>query len=299
MIAVADTIKPSAENTMSDLRRMGIKTIMLTGDNKRTAEAIQRQAGCDGVIAEVLPQDKDAKVRELQQSGGKVAMVGDGINDAPALARSDAGIAIGAGTDIAIESADIVLMKSDPEDVPRAIELGKATMRNIKENLFWALFYNAICIPVAAGVLYPAFGIKLSPMLGALAMSFSSVFVVSNALRLRFFKPKSGSGEKASSESGRSEITISDIEIEDNIIDDVEKTEGVNGMKKTVMIEGMMCMHCVKHVHDALAAIDGVTEADVSLENKSAVVKSEKEISDDVLRAAVTEAGYEVTAIEG
>lgn len=299
MIAVADTIKPSAENAMSDLRRMGIKTIMLTGDNKRTAEAIQRQAGCDGVIAEVLPQDKDAKVRELQQSGGKVAMVGDGINDAPALARSDAGIAIGAGTDIAIESADIVLMKSDPEDVPRAIELGKATMRNIKENLFWALFYNAICIPVAAGVLYPAFGIKLSPMLGALAMSFSSVFVVSNALRLRFFKPKSGSGEKASSESGRSEITISDIEIEDNIIDDVEKTEGVNGMKKTVMIEGMMCMHCVKHVHDALAAIDGVTEADVSLENKSAVVKSEKEISDDVLRAAITEAGYEVTAIEG
>ena len=296
IIAVADTIKASAKGAIEDLHRMGIKTVMLTGDNRRTAEAIQQKAGCGSVIAEVLPQDKEAEIRKLQQDGRKVAMVGDGINDAPSLARADAGIAIGAGTDVAIESADIVLMHSDPEDVPRAIELGKATMRNIKENLFWALIYNALCIPVAAGILYPAFGIKLSPMLGALAMSFSSVFVVTNALRLRFFKPKAGRNETRNEKTDTIHCSISGITINEDILTD---NKGEKKMKKTIGIEGMMCMHCVKHVHDALEKVEGVESVDVSLENKNAVISASESVTDDALRNAVTEAGYEVTGIEG
>lgn len=296
IIAVADTIKASAKGAIEDLHRMGIKTVMLTGDNRRTAEAIQQKAGCGSVIAEVLPQDKEAEIRKLQQDGRKVAMVGDGINDAPSLARADAGIAIGAGTDVAIESADIVLMHSDPEDVPRAIELGKATMRNIKENLFWALIYNALCIPVAAGILYPAFGIKLSPMLGALAMSFSSVFVVTNALRLRFFKPKAGRNETRNEKTDTIHCSISGITINEDIL---TENKGEKKMKKTIGIEGMMCMHCVKHVHDALEKVEGVESVDVSLENKNAVISASESVTDDALRNAVTEAGYEVTGIEG
>ena len=298
IIAVADTIKPTSREAVDNLRGMGIRTVMLTGDNKRTAMAIQKEAGTDEFIAEVLPSDKDSVIRKLQEDGSIVAMVGDGINDAPALARADVGIAIGAGTDVAIESADIVLMKSNPEDVPKAIELGKATMRNIKENLFWALFYNAICIPIAAGVLYPAFGMKLSPMVGAFAMSFSSVFVVTNALRLRFFKPKSGGGSgRQETVAAGNECTIGSIELSG--YNDGSASEGVKVMVKKVNVEGMMCQHCVKHVHDALVKVSGVKSADVSLENKCAEVEYEGSVSDDALKAAVQEAGYEVTGIEG
>ena len=292
-IALADTIKPTSREAIDDLRRMGIRTVMLTGDNRRTASAIQRQAGTDSFIAEVLPSGKDSEIRKLQESGAKVAMVGDGINDAPALARSDAGIAIGAGTDIAIESADIVLMRSDLADVPRAIELGKATMRNIKENLFWALFYNTICIPVAAGILYPGFGIRLSPMIGAAAMSFSSIFVVSNALRLRFFHGKKHAETADTLHEERKGAIIGSISLPE------ENTVGEKTMKKTVMIEGMMCQHCVRHVHDALVKLEGVKSADVSLEEKKASVEYEGELSDDAIKASVADAGYEVTAIEG
>ncbi len=296
IIAVADTIKPTSRSAISALRGMGIRTIMLTGDNKRTAAAIQKEAGTDAFVAEVLPAGKDSEVRKLQDEGFRVAMVGDGINDAPALARSDAGIAIGAGTDIAIESADIVLMRSDLEDVPRAIELGKATMRNIKENLFWALFYNAICIPVAAGVLYPAFGMKLSPMVGAFAMSFSSVFVVTNALRLRFFRPRTAVHAQAAAAEERKSCRTGNITLD--MENDGIPSEGER-IVKIVKVEGMMCQHCVKHVHDALVKVAGVKSADVSLEDKLAKVDCEAGTSDEVIRAAVAEAGYEVTGIEG
>ncbi len=294
VIALADTIKPTSHKAIERLRKMGIRTVMLTGDNKRTAAAIQKEAGTDSFIAEVLPDEKDGEVRKLQEKGAKVAMVGDGINDAPALARADIGMAISAGTDIAIDSADIVLMHSDLDDVPEAIELGKATMRNIKENLFWALFYNAICIPVAAGVLYPAFGIKLSPMIGAAAMSFSSIFVVSNALRLRFFHKRKTSADESIMQKAEKEADIGSIRISDE-----DKGEGEKKMTKKLSIEGMMCQHCVKHVHDALSAVEGVASADVSLEGKGATVECSEAVSDDALRAAVTEAGYEVTGIEG
>ncbi len=279
-IALSDAIKPTSREAVSVLRAMGMKTIMLTGDNLRTAKAMQRQAGLDEVIAEVLPQDKEEIIRKLQAKGEVVAMVGDGINDAPSLARSDVGIAIGAGTDIAIESADVVLMKSDLLDVPSAIQLGKATIRNIKENLFWALFYNALCIPIAAGVLYPAFGIKLSPMIGAFAMSFSSVFVVSNALRLRFFRPRRIEG-----------APINEYKA------DVLPVNTGGSMTRTIDIEGMMCMHCVKHVETALKAVEGVEDVSVSLEDRKAVVNGSA--GDDALRSAVESAGYTVTAIKG
>ena len=296
VIALADTVKKTSREAIEELHGMGIRTVMLTGDNRRTADAIGRAVGVDDVIAEVLPEDKEKAVRRYQEEGSRTAMVGDGINDAPALARADVGIAIGAGTDIAIESADLVLMKSDLMDVPGAIQLGKATLRNIKENLFWALFYNAICIPVAAGVLYPAFGIKLSPMIGAFAMSFSSVFVVSNALRLRFFAPRyrSESSVPASAEESR-ECNIVETVFQNR---DVSKEE-MKAMEKKISIEGMMCQHCVKHVHDALEKVSGAESVDVSLEDKSAVVRYSGSISDEEIRKAVADAGYEVTGIEG
>lgn len=278
VICVADTIKPSSKEAIAALREMKIETVMLTGDNEKTANAVKEQVGIDKVYAEALPQDKEKLIRELQQQGKVVAMVGDGINDAPALMRADVGIAIGAGTDVAVESADIVLMKSDVSDVVSAIKLSRAVIGNIKQNLFWAFFYNAIGIPVAAGVFFIPFGLKLNPMLGAFAMSFSSVFVVSNALRLRFLKLNKS--EKAA------------VTAEKNI-----ETEAKT-MTKVLTINSMMCMHCVKHVEDALKAVDGVTDVKVELEAKTATVTAESNVGEDALINAVKAAGYEVDEIK-
>ena len=274
IIAVADTIKETSRQAIEDMRNMGLDVIMLTGDNAVTANAIKNKLPLSSAVAEVLPSDKEEEVRKLQQNGHKVAMVGDGINDAPALTRADVGIAIGAGTDIAIESADIVLMKSDLQDVVTSIELSHSVIKNIKENLFWAFFYNALGIPIAAGILYGIAGLKLNPMIAALAMSFSSVFVVSNALRLRFFKPKRNNIKTVKNEK-------------ENIT-----------MTKTIKINGMMCSHCTGRVGEVLNAIDGVS-AEVSLDNGGqAVVTLAKDVSDDVLKKAVVDAGYEVVGIE-
>lgn len=316
MIAVADVVKPTSRQAVKELQAMGIEVVMLTGDHKKTAEAIRRQVGVDRVIAEVLPQDKEEEIRRIQESGKKTAMVGDGINDAPALARADVGIAIGAGTDIAMESADIVLMKNDLLDVAGAIELSKATIRNIKENLFWAFFYNAICIPVAAGCFYTAFGLKMNPMVAALAMSFSSVFVVSNALRLRFFKPKHGSAAaSANTETETKPFTVTHTTIAERVSSEEpsarealpqedccqNKTKQNSGgitMKKQLSVEGMMCQNCVKHVKKALEAIEGATDVVVSLEDKTATVCVPESVTDEKLTAAVTEEGYEVTGVQ-
>ena len=300
VIAAADVVKPTSREAIARLQEMGMDVIMLTGDNARTAEAIKKQVGIKTVIADVLPQDKEEKVRQLQEQGHKVAMVGDGINDAPALARADVGIAIGAGTDVAIESADIVLMKSDLMDAASAVSLSRAVIRNIKQNLFWAFFYNAIGIPVAAGVLYPAFHILLNPMIGAAAMSFSSVSVVSNALRLRFFTPKwkheSGTADlQTTGNGGMMEQSTAAAEIADRIAQN-DESKGETTMKKTIKIEGMMCQHCVKAATKALEGVAGVTAVTVSLEDKQAVV--EGTATDEALTAAIVDAGYEVKGIE-
>ncbi len=275
IIAVADTVRPSSSEAISRMQKMGLEVIMLTGDNARTAEAIRQQTGISRAVAEVLPQDKEREIRLLKEQGKKVIMVGDGINDAPALMRADVGFAIGAGTDIAMESADVVLMKNDLRDVVTAIELSRAAMRNIKENLFWAFFYNCIGIPLAAGVFYPAFHVRLSPMIGAAAMSLSSVCVVSNALRLKFFRSKYGNTEYN------------------------HKTKENRKMQKKMFIEGMSCGHCSARVEKALGAVEGVGGVTVSLEDKCADIELVHEVADDVLRSAVTDAGYEVISIEG
>ena len=289
IIAVADTPKPSSKDAVAAFRALGLAVVMLTGDNQRTAEAIGRELGVTQVMAEVLPQDKERKIASLQAEGRKVAMVGDGINDAPALARADVGLAIGAGTDVAIESADIVLMKSDLLDVATAVELSRATIRNIKENLFWAFFYNALCIPLAAGVFYAALGWQLNPMFAAAAMSLSSVTVVTNALRLRFFKSKHRSDAPAEVPCGGS----CPLEWKDK-----PNQGGNNIMNKTMKIEGMMCAHCTGRVEKALAAIDGVSAVEMSLEGKSATLTLSKEVDNQVLTDAVTQAGYEVVSVQ-
>ena len=281
IVALADTLKPTSKAAVDAFHQMGIEVVMLTGDNKRTAEAIAKELDIQ-VIAEVLPQDKEREVRRLQEQGKKVAMIGDGINDAPALMRADVGVAIGAGTDVAMESADIILMKSDLMDAGTAIELSHATIRNIKENLFWAFFYNACGIPLAAGVFYPLLEWKLNPMFAAAAMSFSSAFVVGNALRLRLFRPKYAKTTTA--------LPKEDIQKEPTHKEEI-------GMKKVLKIEGMMCNHCTGRVEKALNDLEGVT-AEVSLEGKSATVTLSKEVSDETLVQTVTDAGYEVVDIQ-
>ena len=296
IIAVADTIKEDSPEAIRQLQNMGIRVVMLTGDNQRTADAIGRQAGVDEVIAGVLPDGKEAVIRQLQASG-KVAMVGDGINDAPALTRADTGIAIGAGTDVAIDAADVVLMNSKLSDVPAAIRLSRATLRNIHENLFWAFIYNIIGIPLAAGLFIP-FGLTLNPMFGAAAMSLSSFCVVSNALRLNLFdlhstrhdhktaSPAAASVQSAAENNKKSDAEAPEVKTEDNT------------MKKTLKVEGMMCGHCEARVKKALEALPEVDEAVVSHEAGTAIVTLNAEVADDVLKNAVEAQDYKVTGIQ-
>ena len=294
ILAAADVEKATSREAIARFRAMGIDVVMLTGDNARTAEAIRRRMDIPKVIAGVLPENKAEHIKKLQAEGHRVAMIGDGINDAPALAQADLGIAIGAGTDVAIESADAVLMKSNLLDAVSAIRLSKAVLKNIKENLFWALIYNVTCIPLAAGILYPAFGIKLSPVIGAAAMSLSSVCVVMNALRLRFFKPDHGAEISAEQTATAFSSDRKDHEAADSAAaQPVQEKEAIR-MEKTLKIEGMMCAHCQKHVHDALAKMDGVTDVTVDLEGGKADVKATHDISEDDFRKVIEDAGYEL-----
>lgn len=289
MIAVADTVRASSRAAIQQFSKMGLHVVMLTGDNRVTAEAIRKELGIEKAISDVLPTEKEANIRALQEQGHKVAMVGDGINDAPALTRADIGIAIGAGTDIAIESADVVLMKDSLEDVATAIDLSRAVVRNIHMNLFWAFFYNILGIPVAAGVLFPAFGLRLSPMIGSAAMSLSSVCVVTNALRLRFFKRK-GMEPQVAEPPAASLPEINHPSVPG--VQELNQQKGTIEMKKVLVVEGMMCAHCQMHVQKALEGVDGVQEAVVDLEKKTATVSLAKEVSDQVLMDAVKDAGY-------
>lgn len=310
MISVADVVKPTSREAVRQLKAMGIHVVMLTGDNRRTAEAIRRQMDIDKVIAEVLPQDKEREIAALQKEGKTVAMIGDGVNDAPALARADVGIAIGAGTDVAIESADVVLMKNDLLDVVTAIRLSKAVIRNIKQNLFWAFFYNVLGIPVAAGVYYTALGLKLNPMIGAAAMSLSSVFVVTNALRLRRFKTSKAEAETQDMTRVPEAEIVAGAEAEHVRINEADsaltrQNQGATIKENhkedtnmiTMKIEGMMCAHCKAAVEKALNAVDGVKAA-VDLEAKTASVDAPADIDKEVLKKAVEDAGYEVVGIE-
>lgn len=299
IVAVADVVKPTSKEAVQKFRDYGIHVIMLTGDNEVTAQAIKEQVGIDEVIAGVLPTQKEEKISALKQAGHKVAMIGDGVNDAPALASADVGIAIGAGTDVAIESADIVLMKNDLLDAVGAVKLSKAVIRNIKENLFWAFFYNSIGIPLAAGVLYPLFQIKLNPMFGAAAMSLSSVCVVSNALRLRWVKLHDAKKTQIDPHQDVAACTMADINQHnalDNNIKSTNNDKGESTMTTTISIEGMMCAHCQAHVEKALKEVAGVTEVTVSLENKNAVVTGDASV--EALKQAVVDAGYEVTDVK-
>ncbi len=276
LVAVADTVKPTSAQALRELEEMGLEVVMLTGDDARTAKAIADALGVRKVVAQVLPADKEREIARLQKEGHRVAMVGDGINDAPALVRADVGLAIGAGTDVALESADVVLMKSDLRDVPTAIRLSKAVIRNIRQNLFWAFFYNCVGIPLAAGAFYPLLGWQLSPMFGAAAMSLSSVCVVSNALRLRFFK-----------------VSNRETPVEKPLEKPIEKEEGT---MTTLKIEGMMCGHCVSHVDAALHGVPGVDSVEVSLEGKCAKVTGSADV--EALKSAVQGAGYQVVGVE-
>ena len=302
IIAAADMEKASSAEAISLFGKMGIDVVMLTGDNQRTAEAIRKRLHIPQVIAGVLPQDKERHIAALQAQGHKVAMIGDGINDAPALAKADLGIAIGAGTDVAIESADAVLMRNDLLDAVSAVRLSKAVIRNIKENLFWAFFYNAICIPLAAGVLYPAFGIRLNPMIGAAAMSLSSFSVCMNALRLRFFKPDHQS-HHVSRETLQSEPThtvsaaTTDVVTTQpaapaEIAEASDQTAPVAAHQYQLTIDGMMCQHCVRTVTKALESLSGVTAVHVDLDSKSATVASSSVIPADDFKKVITTAGY-------
>lgn len=291
MIAVADPIREDSARAIQELRNMGIHVVMLTGDNRRTAEAIGKQAGVDEVAAQVLPEEKE-KIIQLLQKSGKVAMVGDGINDAPALTRADIGIAIGAGTDVAIDAADVVLMKSRLTDVSAAVRLSRASYRNIVENLFWALFYNVLLIPLAAG-LYAHWGLNMNPMWGAAAMSCSSLFVCMNALRLNLFRLHD------SGKDHRGRNTLQNKKLINSNQPVIEKENGKDKkMKKTMKIEGMMCCHCEATVKKALEALDGVTSAEVSHENGTAVLELSGDVSDDLLKKTVEDKDYKVTGIE-
>ena len=300
IIGAADVVKPTSKQSIQQLKTMGVQVVMLTGDNAQTAKAIQAQLGIDEVIAEVLPQDKEQKIASLQADGKVVAMVGDGVNDAPALARANVGLAIGAGTDVALDSADVVLMKNDLLDVVTAIQLSKATIRNIKQNLFWAFFYNCLCIPLAAGVFYHTFGLLLNPMIGAAAMSCSSIFVVSNALRLRGFRPTLPNTQEITKKNEEISVNIKihadkqmqNASAENNLNDN----EGANTMKKTMIIEGMMCPHCQNAVTKALNGLDGVS-CTVSLEDKAAYITTEGKVSDDDMKQVVIDGGYKVISL--
>lgn len=309
IIGVSDTVKATSYEAINAWEKMGVRVIMLTGDNRRTAEAVRQKLGISEVVAEVLPQDKEKKVSELKRQGHKVAMIGDGINDAPALAAADVGMAIGAGTDVAMESADIILMKNDLRDAVTAMKLSRAVIRNIKENLFWAFFYNCIGIPLAAGVLYPAFQIRLNPMFGAAAMSLSSIFVVGNALRLRGFKNGFTPLKKGTPKASHKEIEITHATAEgeqcilkapteqNNRQDVKQEKERTNTMTKVISIEGMMCNHCTGTVQKALEAVEGVKAVTMSLEQKNATVELASDVADEVLIRAVTDAGYEVKGV--
>ena len=284
IIAAADVAKKTSARAVAEFKNLGVDVIMLTGDNERTARAVAQNLGVEKIIAGVLPDGKAHEVEQLQSAGRKVAMIGDGINDAPALAKANLGIAIGAGTDVAIESADAILVRNDLLDAVSAIKLSRAVMTNIKQNLFWAFFYNVICIPLAAGIFYPAFGLKLSPMIGAAAMSMSSICVVLNALRLRYFTVE---------RSITSDDTPRSVEVRAEKLQ-TEIFKEATQMQTTFTVEGMMCKHCQKHVHDALAKMDGVTAVDVSLEKNSATVTATKDIPLDDFAKVISDAGYEL-----
>lgn len=292
-IAVADVMKKDSPQAIEELKNMGIKVVMLTGDNAKTAAAIGSQAGVDEIIAGVLPDGKEEQVRRFAEQG-RVIMVGDGINDAPALTRANIGMAIGAGTDVAVDAADVVLMKSRLSDVPAAIRLSRGVLKNIHENLFWAFIYNVIGIPLAAGIWIPLFGWQLNPMFGAAAMGLSSFCVVSNALRLNLLNLRDASKDEYVKHSLRLESEMSEGEEENQGKEEMEE----NVMKKTMKIEGMMCGHCEATVKKCLEELEGVESAQVSHENGTAVVLVSEEVADEVLKKAVEDKDYKVTGIE-